>query len=203
MPSAVESPLVSQIQLAGIFGVKTDTIRAWERAGCPVERQGGKGLPSQYKPADVIRWREEQAALAASGDLSKLDMNEARRRKIAADAASAEIDLARKRGDLVEVAIIARSVGDALTAVVARLQAIGARLAPMLELATDAATRKEMIDSAINEALHDISRPDFGLFGESAGDLGAGDPGSGDGADAPAREVVRQRVGRPEPRALG
>lgn len=203
MPSAVESPLVSQVQLAGIFGVKTDTIRAWERAGCPVESKGTKGIASQYKPADVIRWREEQAALAASGDLSKLDMNEARRRKIAAEAANSEIDLARKRGDLVEVSIIAVDVGDALAAVVARLQAIGARLAPMLELATDMASRKEMIDSAINEALHDISRPDFGLFGEPAGDVSESDPSSGDGADAPAREAQRQRMGRPEPRPFG
>lgn len=170
MPSAVESPLVSQMQLAGIFGVKTDTIRAWERMGCPVEHRGGRGLASAYRPADVIRWREEQATLAAAGDVSKLDLNEARRRKTVAEAALAEIDLARARGEIAEVSIMTRELGNALAATLARLMAVGAKLAPTLEFATDAASRKNMIDDAIAEAVHDISSPDFSFFGSPEGD---------------------------------
>ena len=170
MPSAVESPLVSQTQLAGIFGVKTDTIRAWERQGCPVERKGGRGVAAQYRSADVIRWREEQSMLAAAGNVAKLDLNEARRRKTVAEAALAEIALLKSQGELVELSIMRRELGDALRASLARLTAVGPKLAPMIGLATDVACRQEMIDAAILEAIHDISSPDFSFFRSADGE---------------------------------
>ncbi|EYD71798.1 MerR family transcriptional regulator [Limimaricola hongkongensis] len=195
MPSAVDHPLVSQTLIAGICGVTTDTIRAWERKGCPVERKGRKGVAAKYRPADVIRWREEQAALAASGNLAAMDMKEAQRRKVAAEAATAELNLAKAKGEVVAIDLVGREVGAALAACRARLMSIGASVAPKVDLAPDTAAVKEMIDDAIYEALDEIS----GVTFEFGADPEEGDPqdaaGPSDGDDDAAAEADAQRMG--------
>lgn len=199
-----EAPPVSQVELASLLGLSTAAIRAWERQGCPVESKAKrKGDPTLYSVAAVVRWREQQAALAASGDLAAMDMEEARRRKLAAEAALVEIDLARRRGEVVEVAVIAAEVGSALSACRARLLGVGASVAPRLELAPDTASRKEMIDDAINEALDEISGPAFEFASGAEGDDQEGDRDTPVGADAPAAASDAERVGRRKPRPLG
>ena len=165
-------PLVSQTELALIFGVSRQSVRAWEARGCPVERKAQrKGEPSRYSVAAVLRWREEQAAMAAV--LGALDMNAARRRKPAAQATLAEIELAKIRGEVVEISAVAEKFGDALSAVRARLLALGSTLAPRLELATDVASRKEMIEDALKEALEPISGPVSEFLGGRSDDQAA------------------------------
>lgn len=171
---------VSQLQLAELLGVTPKTIRAWERQGCPVERKSKRGLPSQYKVADVFRWREEQARLAASGDLDAMDMEEARRRKLAAEAAAAELALARERDEVVEIELVSKEVGAALAACRSRLLQVGAKVAPQCELTPDAASVKEMVDDAIYEALDEIS-------GDALEYAGAPDGDGADGSEAAAR----------------
>lgn len=148
---------VTQIELAELLGVTPKTIRAWERQGCPIEEKGKRGRPSRYSVAEVVRWREEQVRLAAAGDLSAMDMEEARRRKLAAEAAAAELALARERDEVVAIEIVAKEVGAALAACRSRLLQVGAKVAPQCELTPDAASVKELIDDAIFEALDEIS----------------------------------------------
>jgi phage terminase Nu1 subunit (DNA packaging protein) len=180
MSKQPEPGQVSQLQLAELLGVTPKTIRAWERQGCPVERKARRGLPSQYSVAAVFRWREEQARLAASGNLDAMDMEEAKRRKLAAEAAAAELSLARERDEVVEIDLVSKEVGTALAACRSRLLQVGAKVAPQCELTPDAASVKELIDDAIYEALDEIS-------GDALEYAGAPDGDGADGAEEASR----------------
>lgn len=87
-----------------------------------------------------------------------------RTRKLRADATMAELELAKAQGRLVDSEVVLSTFGDIFTSTAARLQGIGARVAPLLELETTTAGRKALIDQAVREALHDITDPDFPLF---------------------------------------
>ena len=160
MMTANEPELVNQAELSNLFGVTTNTIRAWERQGMPVVQRGRPGHQARYSPRDAIRWREDRARLAASGDLSAVDMAEARRRKLVAEAASAEIDLDVKRGAVVEYEIVIEEVGRSLDACRARLLSLGGTLAPLVAIEADGARCKQLIDNAVNEALEELSSGD-------------------------------------------
>lgn len=186
---ASEGMVLNQSETARFFGVVPATIREWERRGCPVESRGRKGVQAQYNTADLIRWREQQAALAASGDLSAMDIDEAKRRKLAAEAAIVEIELDKARGELVEVSVVMEAVGKGLDACRSRLLSIGSKIAPDIALETDAATVKEIVDDAVHEALDEISGPAFAYSGEASGDITQSDIGLVQDEDAPTADT--------------
>ncbi len=157
MPGTVAHPPVTQTQLAAIIGVTTDTVRSWERAGCPVERPGRKGLASQYIPADVIRWKEERAVQAATGDLAATDMSELRRRKLATEVAMAETTLMEKQKQLVPAALAIEKVTDMLAGLRSRLLVIPSIVAPRLTLARNQAEMFQIVQDALYEAMRAIS----------------------------------------------
>jgi hypothetical protein len=78
-----------------LLGVTTATLRNWQRAGCPVAEAGGKGRATRYNSAAVFDWR-----LRLSLAETDLPLDEARRRKLAAEAKLAEMALDVKRGEL-------------------------------------------------------------------------------------------------------
>ncbi|WP_162409339.1 terminase small subunit [Acuticoccus sediminis] len=178
---------VSQIELAALFGVAANTVRVWERKGCPAERSGVRGQASKYNTAAVIRWREEQAALAASGDLAAMDVEEARRRKIVAEAASAEIELDMKRRDLVPIELVGAAVEEEYSAVRANILALPGEVAADLEHRT-ASEIEELLYSKVVEILHALSVD--GEYAKAPAEEGEG------GSVAPAAEAEPRRVGR-------
>lgn len=190
-----EKGLVNQTELARLFDVTPKSIRAWSSQGCPVEREGKRGQPTLYRPADVIRWREERAALAAAGDIAMMDMEEARRRKLAAEAATAELALARAKDEVVEVELVSKVVGNGLAAVRARLLQIGAKIAPQAEIAPDATAIKELVDDAIYEALDEISGDALAFGGAADREADEGVGAAADGNDVAASEADAKRVG--------
>lgn len=160
--------IVSQIELSRLLAIRPETIRSWERRGCPVEEKATKaGQTSKYSVPAVVRWREDQARLAATGDLAAMDMAEARRRKLAAEAAMAEITLDTAKGSVAEVAVIMDVVGRGLDACRARLLSVGSKVAPEAAIETEAVVVKQLIDAAVNEALDEISGPAFEFAGGS------------------------------------
>lgn len=162
---------VNQLELGKWLDVDPKTIRTWERQGCPVERKSQKrGEPTLYSVAAVSRWREARAALAASGDLAAMDMEEARRRKLAAEAALAELVLDQKRGEVAEVALMDRSVRKMLAVLRTRLMSIGSSVAPDLELAETGVERQSIVDAAVAEALDEISRSPRDFLGSAGSD---------------------------------
>lgn len=167
MPSVGTGRTVNQAELASLFGVSTVTIRAWERKGLPVGRKGGTGKASSYNTAAVARWREEQAALAATGDTSAMDLEEAKRRKMAADAALAELDLSVKRGEYVLIEEVGAIVADEYATIRANFTSLPGDIAADLENLT-AVEIQEALAAKVSEILNGLSADDsFAAEGEA------------------------------------
>lgn len=147
---------VNQADLAAIFGVTTVSIRAWERKGCPVVEKGSKGKSSFYNTAAVARWREEQAALAATGDTNAMDIEEARRRKVAAEAALAEMDLATRRGEYVLVEEVGVAVEAEYATIRANFLSMPGDIASDLEH-LQSAEIEELLATKVSEILNELS----------------------------------------------
>lgn len=156
MPHISTGRIVSQSELAEIWGKNPATIRAWVRAGCPIIKKGRGGARSEYNTADVAAWREQQAALGAGGDLNAMDIDEARRRKTAAEAALAELELAIKKGRYVEIEEVGSAVAEEYAEVRAKLLSLPSDMADSLQHLTVAETQ-EALAAKISEILHVLS----------------------------------------------
>lgn len=159
MANGSSGQLVNQAQLAAIFDVQPITIRAWERKGCPVEKKGGGGVRSAYNTAAVIRWREEQAALAATGDTTSISMDDAKLRKTAAEAALAELDLSVKRGEYVLIEEVGAVVADEYATIRANFTSLPGDIAADLEN-LKAVEIQEALAAKVSEILNGLSADD-------------------------------------------
>ena len=71
-------------ELAGLVGVTRQTVDRWLKQGCPFVEKADRDRGKEWRlslPA-VIEWREKRAVEQAIGDTSRLDIDEARRRKL-------------------------------------------------------------------------------------------------------------------------
>jgi len=144
-------------EAAAILGRNVTTLKAWFHQGCPVLERGSKTRKWRISPADVIAWREAKIAQEAVGDTSTLDYDEARRREMAAKAAMLELDLAQRRGQLIEIEHIAIVVGEEYSNVRARILALPTRLAPQVMGLTSLPALRELIEDAIHDVLEELT----------------------------------------------
>lgn len=187
MTSGRDERLVNQRQIAEIFGVTRETIRKWIDQGMPT-RNGTGGL-RLYLPSEVIRWREDRVTQSALDSVAITDIEEAKRRKLAAEAAMAEIELSKARGEVVEIGLVGAEVGSALATCRARLLGIGASVVPRLQIAADGVEMKAIVDEAVHRALEEISDGALEFASGSGGADQGDDPGLhgvDDDAAAPA-----------------
>ena len=145
--------IVSQAEMAEIAGVSSPTMRAWRRAGCPVESEGGSGRASLFNTMLVIKWRE---ALAA-GETADVDLAEGRRRKIVAEAMLREIEVATAQGHLLPRADVHLAVTGSFARVRSRLLSLPAKLAPLVLGLGSLAAIQEKLSNAVNEALAELA----------------------------------------------
>jgi phage terminase Nu1 subunit (DNA packaging protein) len=190
----------SLLETASICGVDKTAVRAWITQGCPArESYRGKVREWRLNIGQVLRWKEKRAVEAVQGDTSKLDIDEAKRRKTAAEAALAELELAKQRGELVPLQAIAEIVGDAFANVRARLLSLPSALAPQVVHMT-AAESRAILESAIDDVLGELSNARIpGAVGAGAS-FGAGGEGAGE-AEA-AAEADIEPVGGPLPKVV-
>jgi len=172
--------LVNRSEIAELYGVSLPTVTSWVKRGCPYVRAGNRGKEWQFNTAAVAEWREQQAYANAVGNSGDWDLEEARRRREAAEAALKEIELAKARGEVVEIEAVADIVGDDYSRVRARLIAIPPKLAPLVHRAESVAEIREYLDDGVREALAELSRSVAGEFADE-------DPGDeGEAAEAAA-----------------
>ncbi|HEV7434345.1 MAG TPA: terminase small subunit [Pseudorhizobium sp.] len=150
---------VSQTDLADIFGVTDTTIRAWERDGMPVIAKGSRGLPDAYDTAACIEWRLAQvlARVPAEQPGDVVSEDEARRRKIYAEAQLAELKLDVERGELVEISAVGEEVDAVFSQVRARLLAIPGALALALTNEPDPTVIRDRVFGEVAAALTELS----------------------------------------------
>ena len=155
---------------ADIFGVSLNTIRAWIRKGCPVVSQGKSGKPWVVETSEVRLWREDIVAMDAMGDVESLNFDEAKRQKMAAEAAIAQIQLKQMRRELVLIEDVVDVLGNTAARIRSRLLALKTRLGAQLGLDEN---QKLGLERGIDECLAELSEGvgafvDEGAAGESA-----------------------------------
>ncbi len=125
--------IVNRHNCAEIFGVRDGTISKWVDGGMPsVSRPSTRGQEWSFNTAEVSKWLQDRAVKSLSGGSSSVDVFELKRRKLAAEAESAELEVERKGGSLIPVAWAVKIFGGQLDAMRAKLEAIPARAAPLV-----------------------------------------------------------------------
>jgi terminase small subunit / prophage DNA-packing protein len=200
----VASQTFSLIEIAGLLNVSRGTVDRWLKQGCPfIERADrNRGREWQLSLPDVVEWRERRAVEQAIGDTSKLDIDEARRRKVAAEAALAELELAKQRGQVVSVEVAMQVVGDQLSVCRSRLLSMPNKIGPLVAPVTDVNECVERMRLAVVEALDELIGLDItGGLGPPAGANARSDEGDDGGEVPPAADAKRKPMGGPRKKA--
>lgn len=145
---------ITKTEAAEFFGVTFAAIDQWTRKGLPCERRGNNVY---FNTSVVTQWLEAQSAERATVSAAPSGtLDEARVRKTNADAALAELQLQRERGEVVDIEEVSRTVGEEYAAVRAKLLAIPTKLAPRIALEDSEAACRDLIEREITEALNEL-----------------------------------------------
>lgn len=125
-----------------------------------------EGMPvvgrNEYDPVRCMYWyigklrRSVKARKTENDDGSSSSVEEERKRLLREQADSAAMDNALKRGELIEVAEVEKTVTDMLVNIKARVQAVPPRVAPKIVGETNRVLIQGVISKEINQALSDL-----------------------------------------------
>lgn len=125
------------------------------------------------------------------------DYEEARTRKIAAEAQIAELELDRIKGTLCLTEDVVKAWETVLYACRAKFLAMPSKMAPLLENESDISNIKDIIETQIREALSELANYQPHIDPVNTGS-DAGEPDGNDEAVVSAPKVKRSRMGRPK-----
>jgi len=178
---------------AQFFGVDPRTVERWRRDGCHSKQSGKRTVFNSAEVAEWLKNRERSKTLEEIGDV---DVAEAERRKIIAEAGLAEIKKAQAEGSLVSISAFEVAQAAMIGAARAKLLSLPGKLAPLVILCREVPEAKDLIEEKVHEALSELASenviPRFGTEpAQSAGD------GQEDAeALGAASRSEHQRVGR-------
>jgi len=152
---------VNRNQLALLFDKSLVTIDSWIRRGMPFVQEGCRSQEWKFDVSQVAKWREEQAIANALGNMGDVEIEEARRRKIAAEAGILEITLKAKQGEVIERAEVEKGLMHAYTMIKQRLRTIPERIVPQLMGESNEQYVREMLLDEIDDALLELSQADY------------------------------------------
>jgi hypothetical protein len=119
---------------------------------------GKDGRSVFYRLTDVLAKLDPAKAPA--------DADEARSRKLAAEAEIAEMQRDKMRGELVDISSVESVVAEEYAAVRSKLLALPGKLAPMVAIEADEIACRDLIERGVTEALDELAR--------DAGEIAAG-----------------------------
>jgi phage terminase Nu1 subunit (DNA packaging protein) len=170
---------------AQFFGVDTRTVHKWLKQGLPGEKDGkNRWVINSAAASKWLRDRERESVL---GDVAKVDEQEARRRKLVAEAAREEHKLAIEQGTVVSIAVYEASMAAIIGAARAKLLNMPQKLGPLVATLT-ALEARDLIQAEINEVLQELSGFDAdAAIAEVAGQSTSGESEVGEDMVATAR----------------
>ena len=119
-----------------------------------------------------------------------ISLDEARRRKLIAEAELAELELEKERGEVVDIEATEKSWSDVLGNVRAKILALPTTIAPVVSVEDDQKIVKELLTKAVEQALTELSAINVG----SERETGQGSDKDVE-KDVPTAKVDSQRVG--------
>lgn len=123
--------------------------------------------------------------------------DEARTRKVNAEAEIAELELAKVRGELVVADDVVRAWDDVLSAMKGKLLSIPTKAAPVVSAESGAGACQKILEDLVNEALEELSNYEPKIDPTTAAATG-GAPEEADSGAKTTAAPKRKRVGRPK-----
>src|SRR5210317_126642 len=123
--------------------------------------------------------------------------DEARTRKVNAEAEIAELELAKVRGELVIAEDVVKAWDDVLSALKGKLLSIPTKAAPVVSAEPDAGICQSILEDLVNEALEELSNYDPAIDPTAAA-TSSGEAEEADTGTKAAPKAKRKRVGRPK-----
>ena len=163
MPVTTRGKNVTRQEVADLFGVSHTTVDAWIKRGMPIVTKGSKGKAWVINTASVSAWLEQRAKESSGND--NADERELKRRKLAAETAKVELELARVRGEVVPLKQLERALANTFAEVKTNLRSVPSRVATAI-IGEESETRiKAVILKEIDQALEtlgdlDLDEPD-------------------------------------------
>jgi hypothetical protein len=141
------------------LAVELDRDRRTIAAACADLTPIGKdGRSAFYRLTDVLE--------KLSPAKAPVDADDARTRKLAAEAEIAEMQRDKMRGELVDISSVESVVAEEYAAVRSKLLALPGKLAPMVAIEADEIACRDLIERGVTEALDELAR--------DAGEIAAG-----------------------------
>lgn len=150
--------IVETNDLMLMYGIQRPTLHAWIREGMPIYERGVQGKQQhKFDTREVIEWREKRAVNKATGDSDRLSKEEAQRRKISAEAALAELDLAKKKGEVAELSEVEQALKNQYAELRSNLRKIPERCYLRLVGEMDEFRIKQIILSEVDSVLETLA----------------------------------------------
>lgn len=143
--------------MADLLGVSLPTITSKVNRGLPYVQKGGRGKEWLFDTAKVLQWEREQAVNDAIGDTSAVAEDELRRRKLAAETTIAEIEAAKKRGEVATLDEIERVWRDSILELRTRIRLIPSRVAGLITGLSDETEIKAVLLDEVDQSLTALS----------------------------------------------
>jgi hypothetical protein len=122
--------------------------------------------------------------------------DEARTRKVNAEAEIAELELAKVRGELVIAEDVVKAWDDVLSALKGKLLSIPTKAAPVVSAEPEAGSCQKILEDLINEALEELSNYEPNIDPTAAASSQPSE--EADTGTKAAAAPKRKRVGRPK-----
>lgn len=115
---------MTQAELARMYGVSAQAVNGWKAAGAPF------GVDGKISPAEFRRWEIAATQARAEAKATPTSEDDARARKLAAEAEIKEAELAKLRGQIVTVGDAAAEYERRLVPLRAAISAVPGLYAP-------------------------------------------------------------------------
>lgn len=141
-------------EVAALLGCSHTTVRNMVTAGMPFVQEGdGKKTPWLFDMAKVIAWKLDRDG----PDSTSNALEEAKTRKMAAEASIQELKLANLRGEVVPIDAVKGQIDEQYSKVRTALLAMPTTLAPVLAKFDDPREVKEILEARIREILNELA----------------------------------------------
>lgn len=149
--------IVNKKQLAEIIGRSEEWLTQMQKLpDFPVlaKRQGRAG--SDYETKDVIEWMKRRDISNYVGNTDLVDIEEAKRRKLAAEASLQELELMKEQGKVVEIEQVGKVYSEQLSNFRAKMLSLPTKCASAVFTAKDIKEAKAILEDTVIEALNEL-----------------------------------------------
>lgn len=154
--------IVNRAGLADVLGVNVTTVDARIKRGMPYLKRsdGTRGNEWEFDTAEVINWLIDKAkaeAAPSGSDNPKDIQKELITRKLTAETEIAELELLKKKQQVVFIDDAVATTANAVTVLRQRFLTLPRRIAPLVLGETDEEIAKEIIEREVIDVLEELA----------------------------------------------